>query len=78
MKSKITIEEMRSMTTKQLDEFIDNHQRLIAEGVISETESNIDFMGMSEEEIQKKYGYTPIDEFFNEIREKLNSRNGIS
>ena len=74
MKTKITIEEMRSMTTKQLDEFIDNHQRLIAEGVVSDTESNIDFMGMSEEEIQKKYGYTPIDEFFNELIGQLNSK----
>ena len=76
MKKIITIDEIHTMSISQLDEFIDNSQKLIEEGIISESESNVDLMGMSPEEIRKKYGYTPMDEFFNELEQKLMSRNG--
>lgn len=77
MKHKITIDEMRSMSTIELEDFIDNHNRLIEEGIISENETNIDFIGMGEEEIRTKYGFTPIDEFFNELKQSLINKHGL-
>lgn len=72
MKRKIiTFDELMSMNFDELSEFIENDKKLIEEGVYSNEGTNIDFMGMTNEEIIKKYGFTEKNEFFNNLRERL-------
>ena len=72
MKRKIiTFDELMSMNFNELSEFIENDKKLIEEGVYSNEGTNIDFMGMTDEEIVKKYGFTEMNEFFNNLRERL-------
>ena len=61
-----------SMSKEELNEFIDRHKQLVAEGVIDENQPIIDFMGMSDEEIAQKYDYTPINVVYERIMAKLN------
>ena len=57
----ITLDELMSMSEKEINEFIDRDEQLLAEGLIDENQPNIDLMGMSGEEIAQKYGYTPMN-----------------
>ena len=68
----ITIDEYMSMSEEELKEFTDRHEQLIAEGVIDESQLVVDLMGMSDEEIAQKYGYTPMNVVYERIMEKLN------
>ena len=47
----ITIDEYMSMSEKELNEFLDRDEKLLKEGMIDESQSNVDLMGMSDEEI---------------------------
>lgn len=69
----ITIEECMSMSETELNEFLDIDEQLFAEGLIDESQPNIDLMGMSDEEISSKYGFTPINVVYDKIIQKLNN-----
>ena len=75
----ITLDELMSMSEKEINEFIDRDEQLLAEGLIDENQPNIDLMGMSDEEIAQKYGYTPMNVVYDRIMQKLNRwlSNGI-
>ena len=68
----ITLDEYVSMSEKERNEFHDRDEQLLAEGLIDENQPNIDLMGMSDEEIAQKYGYTPINVVYDRIMQKLN------
>ena len=67
----ITIDEYMSMSEKEVNEFIDRCERLKAEGVINENQPVVDLMGMSDEEIAQKYGFTPMNVVYDRIMKKL-------
>ena len=68
----ITLDELMSMSKKEINEFIDRDEQLLAAGLIDENQPNIDLMGMSGEEIAQKYGYTPMNVVYDRIMQKLN------
>ena len=68
----ITLDELMSMSEKEINEFIDRDEQLLAEGFIDENQPNIDLMGMSGEEIAQKYGYAPMNVVYDRIMQKLN------
>ena len=68
----ITLDELMSMSEKEINEFIDRDEQLLAAGLIDENQPNIDLMGMTDEEIAKKYGYTPMNVVYDRIMRKLN------
>ena len=68
---KITIDEYMSMTEQELNDFLDRDEQLLAAGMIDENQPNVDLLGMSDEEIAQKYGYTPINVFYDRIMKKL-------
>ena len=68
----ITIDECMSMSEKELNEFLDRDEKLLAEGLIDESQPNVDLMGMSDEEIAQKYGFSPINVVYEKIMQKLN------
>lgn len=73
----LTIEEGLSMSTDELNNFIENDTKMLEEGLYSENETNIDFMGMTDEEIIERYGFVPMNEYINNWIEKLTNRNDI-
>ena len=74
----LTIEEGLSMSTDELNNFIENDTKMLEEGLYSEDETNIDFMGMTDEEIIEKYGFVPMNEYINNWIEKLSKKNDTS
>lgn len=68
----ITIDECMSMSEKKLNEFLDRDEKLLKEGMIDESQPNVDLMGMSDEEIAQKYGFSPINVVYEKIMQKLN------
>ena len=70
----ITIHELMRMSEQELDEFIANDERLLNEGIGDRSQSNTDFCGMTFEEIAEMYGCRPIDEVFDELIRKLESK----
>ena len=68
---KITIDEYMSMTEQELNDFLDRYEQLLAAGMIDENQPNVDLLGMSDEEIAQKYGYTPINVVYDRIMKKL-------
>lgn len=68
---KITIDEFMSMTEQELNDFLDRDEQLLAAGMIDENQPNVDLLGMSDEEIAQKYGYTPINVVYDRIMKKL-------
>ncbi|MGN1232933.1 MAG: hypothetical protein ACI4UJ_05735 [Candidatus Cryptobacteroides sp.] len=51
----ITIDEVMSLPAEELDEMIRKDEEMLNDGVISESLLEIDFMGMTEDEIIRKY-----------------------
>ena len=68
----ITIDECMSMSEKELNEFLDRDEKLLKECMIDESQPNVDLMGMSDEEIAQKYGFSPINVVYEKIMQKLN------
>ena len=68
----ITIDECMYMSEKELNEFLDRDEMLLKEGMIDESHPNVDLMGMSDEEIAQKYGFSPINVVYEKIMQKLN------
>ena len=68
----ITIDECMSMSEKELNAFLDRDEQMLAEGLINESQPNVDLKGMSDEEIAQKYGFTPINVVYDKIMQKLN------
>lgn len=68
---KITIDEFMSMTEQELNDFLDRDEQLLAAGLIDENQPNVDLLGMSDEEIAQKYGFTPINIVYDRIMKKL-------
>ncbi len=67
----ITIDECMKMSAEDLNRFIDADNQYLAEHPDESTSSNIDFCGMTITEIAEKYGCIPIDDAFENIRNKL-------
>ena len=70
----ITIDECMYMSEKELNEFLDRDEMLLKEGMIDESHPNVDLMGMSDEEIAQKYGFSPINVVYEKIMQKLNKQ----
>ena len=68
----ITIDECMAMSEKELNAFLDRDEQMLAEGLINESQPNVDLKGMSDEEIAQKYGFTPINVVYDKIMQKLN------
>ncbi len=68
----ITIDECMSMSEKEINEFLDRDEQLLVEGLINESHPNVDLMGMSDEDIAQKYGFTPINIIYDKVMQKLN------
>lgn len=72
MKGKIiTIDECMSMSEQELKKFIKEDTKMLNEGIGNINESNVDFQGMTTEDIVKKYNFVPMEEVFQGIRNKL-------
>lgn len=72
MKRKIiTIDECMSMSEQELKKFIKEDTEMLNEGIGNINESNVDFQGMTTEDIVKKYNCVPMEEVFQGIRNKL-------
>lgn len=72
MKRKIiTIDECMSMSEQELKKFIKEDTKMLNEGIGNINESNVDFQGMTTEDIVKKYNCVPMEEVFQGIRNKL-------
>ena len=69
--AKITIDEYMAMSKEEVEEFHKREQQLIAEGKATPDDFTIDMMGMSDEEIAEKYGFTPMDIVVDRIMKKL-------
>lgn len=67
----ITIDECMSMSKEQINQFLDKDEILLREGLIDKNQPNIDFMGMTDEQIADKYGFTPAQDVYDKIMEKL-------
>lgn len=67
----ITIDEVMSLPAEELDEMIRKDEEMLNDGVTSESLLEIDFMGMSEDEIIRKYHCRPWDVVYIEILDKL-------
>ena len=77
MKSKkrtITLDECMSMTEAELDEFMEKNNLSLKEGQEESEAIPVDLMGMSGEEIAKKYNLTPLDVIDERITKKLMGR----
>ena len=70
----ITIDECMSMSEKKLNEFLDRDEKLLKEGMIDESHPNVDLMGMPDEEIAQKYGFSSINVVYEKIMQKLNKQ----
>ena len=68
----ITIDDCMYMFETELNEFLDRDEKLLKEGMIDESQPNVDLMGMSDEEIAQKYGFSPINVVYEKIMQKLN------
>lgn len=60
-----------SLPAEELDEMIRKDEEMLNDGVTSESLLEIDFMGMSEDEIIRKYHCRPWDVVYIEILDKL-------
>ena len=67
----ITIDECMSMTEQELRNFIREDNQILNEGIGDINESNVDFQGMTTEDIVRKYNLVPLDEVFQGIKNKL-------
>ena len=65
-----------SMTLEEQDQYFDEKERLLNEGI--EDDTKFDTMGMSDDEIMQRYNFVPMDEFLNNLKTKLMSRNGTT
>ena len=63
-----------SMTEQQINVFLDRDEQLLRDGLIDETQPNVNLMGMSDEEIANKYGFVPSSVVFDNIMKKLEDR----
>ena len=62
---------MYSMSEQELKKFIKEDTKMLNEGIGNINESNVDFQGMTTEDIVKKYNCVPMEEVFQGIRNKL-------
>lgn len=67
----ITIDECMNMSEQELITFIKEDTKILNEGIGNINESNVDFQGMTTEDIVKKYNCLPMEEVFQGIRNKL-------
>lgn len=72
----VTIDELMNMSSQELDEYMDRYNKLLAEGIVEDEGPIVDSMGMTFEEIVKKYNLILMEDAINNIMNKLNqSRN---
>lgn len=67
----ITIDECMSMSEQELKDFIREDSQMLNEGFGDINESNVNFQGMTTEDIVRKYNCVPMDEVFQGIKNKL-------
>ena len=70
----ITIDECMSMSQEELNEFLKKDEMLLSQGIGDRNESNVDFQGMTIQNIAKKHGCYPMEEVFGELRQKLSRK----
>ena len=70
----ITFEKYLFISSDERAKFRERDAQLLAEGLIDPNEPNIDFMGMTDEEIAEKYHFTPMDVVFARVMKKLNQQ----
>ena len=70
----ITFEKYLFISSDERAKFRERDAQLLAEGLIDPNEPNIDFMGMTDEEIAEKYHLTPMDVVFDRVMKKLNQQ----
>lgn len=70
----ITIDECMTMSEQELKTFIKEDNQMLNEGIGNINESNVDFQGMTTEDIVKKYNCVPMEEVFQGIRNILKSK----
>lgn len=70
----ITIDECTTMSEQELKTFIKEDNQMLNEGIGNINESNVDFQGMTTEDIVKKYNCVPMEEVFQGIRNILKSK----
>lgn len=72
MKRKIiTIDECVPMSEQELKTFIKKDYQMLNEGIGNINETNVDFQGMTTDDIVKKYNCIPMEEVFQGIRNKM-------
>ena len=72
----LTIDEAMTMPIEQLNKYIDQQEKLLEEGVISIDDCHVDFMGMTDEEIVKKYGLVSMDEYLVKLNKRFADKYG--
>lgn len=70
----ITFDEFMSMSDEEFAKFEERDKQLLSEGLVDPNEPNIDFMGMTDEEIIEKYHFTPMDVVFDRVMKKLGQK----
>ena len=70
---KITIDELMSMSSEEQDSIFENTNHRNANEKVSET-ITIDLMGLSNEEIIARYNFVPMDDFIEDLKQKLLSK----
>lgn len=68
----VTIDELMNMSSQELDEYMDRYNKLLAEGIVEDEGPIVDSMGMTFEEIVKKYNLILMEDAINNIMNKLN------
>ena len=68
----VTIDGLMNMSSQELDEYMDRYNKLLAEGIVEDEGPIVDSMGMTFEEIVKKYNLILMEDAINNIMNKLN------
>ena len=68
----VTIDELMNMSSQELDEYMDRYNKLLAKGIVEDEGPIVDSMGMTFEEIVKKYNLILMEDAINNIMNKLN------
>ena len=69
----LTVDECMSMSYEELSAFLEEDEKLLSEGIGDRSQPNVDFQGMTIQDIAKKYGCIPMEEAFANIMKKLGS-----
>ncbi len=72
METMLTIDELMSMSCDEVTVFLERRKKMINEGKVTKNQPYIDLQNMPDEEIARKYGFTPLETVRARIQKKLN------